>query len=139
VRALLIGLAVALALAVVFFKPLMRWLVMRSPAASDYAQRREAEARTIEVADWMGRTGLDEATERELPRYLRREFGEFLGDPKGLKANDLQYLGVHADANGRAHFWRIPTRGGEASFAYIDIDDQGRAQSLGWGGRSPPK
>lgn len=106
---------------------------------ANYTRRRDAEERTHEVADWIGRTGLDEATERELPRYLRREFGESQGDPQGLKAGDLIYQGVHADAQGRAHFWRIPSRdGGEASFAYVDISDAGEALCLGWGDRSPP-
>ena len=36
------------------------------------------EYATLETADWFGTTGLDEETERELSRYLRREFGERL-------------------------------------------------------------
>jgi hypothetical protein len=107
--------------------PLLRRLMGRSGAVGGYVQRRSAEENTIELADWFGRTGLDDATERELPRYLRREFGEFLDDPKGLKANDLQYLGVLSDERGRAHFWRIPSRrsGATPSHAYIDIDERG--------------
>ena len=58
------------------------------------------EDTTVEAADWIGKTWLDEDTERELPRYLRRELGESLADPDGLKANDLQYLGVQRDARG---------------------------------------
>lgn len=125
-------------LAIVLFKPLLRWLARRSPTMTNYTRRRDVEEHTVEIADWMGRTGLDEATERELPRYLRREFGEFQGDPEGLKANDLHYLGIHADERGRAHFWRIPSRGGEVSFAYVDVSEHGEALCLGWGDRSPP-
>jgi hypothetical protein len=138
VPTLLITVAVAAVLAIVLFKPLLRWVARRSPTMTNYTRRREVEEVTIEVADWMGQTGLDEGTERELPRYLRREFGEFLDDPAGLKANDLHYLGIHGDAHGRAHFWRVPSRGGEPSFAYVDISDHGEALSLGWGDRSPP-
>lgn len=119
-------------------RALLHWLVKLAPAMSNYTRRRDAEEHAIEVADWIGRTGLDEGTERELPRYLRREFGEFLDDPEGLKANDLSYLGILTDARGRAHFWRIPSRRGEVSFAYVDISDEGDALSLGWGDRSPP-
>ncbi|HEY5995097.1 MAG TPA: hypothetical protein VIU46_10925, partial [Gallionellaceae bacterium] len=49
------------------------------------AKRSEGE-KVREVADWFGTTGLDEETERELPRYLRREFGESLFDEGALKA-----------------------------------------------------
>jgi hypothetical protein len=138
VSAPLIALAVAVALAIVFAKPLLRWLARRSPTMGNYTRRRAVEDDTVEVADWFGRTGLDEGTERELPRYLRREFGEFLDDPEGLKAADLHYLGIHGDAQGRAHFWCIPSRGGEVSYAYVDISEGGEALSLGWGDRSPP-
>lgn len=89
------------------------------------------------MADWIGTTGLDEGTERELPRYLRRELGEFLDDPQGLKAADLHYLGIHRDERGAAHFWRMPARGNETSFAYIEIDDSGNPSSYGWGDRQP--
>lgn len=53
----------------------------------------EMEDSIREEADWFGKTGLDEETERELPRYLRLEFGEFLSDEDSLKASDLVYLG----------------------------------------------
>jgi hypothetical protein len=102
-------------------------------------QRRSVEEATLESADWIGRTGLDEATERELPRYLRREFGEFIDEPDALRASDLQYLGVFADDRGAAHFWQVPSKAAqEAYFAYVEVDAKGRPTLLGWGDRAPP-
>ncbi|MCC6929480.1 MAG: hypothetical protein IT359_10865 [Gemmatimonadaceae bacterium] len=107
-------------------------------AHGQYLSRRQLEEATVEEASWFGRTGLDEATERELPRYLRREFGEFLDDPDGLKADDLQYLGVLTNDRGAAHFWKVPSKGQrEPYFAYVEIDREGNATSLGWGDRTP--
>ena len=103
-----------------------------------YAKRRAAEGATREEAPWFGETGLDDDTERELPHYLRREFGEFLDDSSGLRARDLEYVGVHRDDVGAAHFWRIRrASAGEPTFAYIEIDSVGRPVSYGWGSRSP--
>lgn len=107
-------------------------------ARSPNTRKRELEHEVLEVADWFGTTGLDDATERELPRYLRRELGEYLDDPDGLKASDLRYLGVLTDERGPARFWAMPERHGERSFAYADLDAEGAVASLGWGDRSPP-
>ena len=108
-------------------------------AHAEYAGRRAVEEETLEPAEWIGRTGLDEATERELPRYLRREFGEFLDDPEGLKANDLQYMGLFRDERGPAHFWKVPSKAAqEPCFAYVEVDEAGQATCLGWGDRTPP-
>lgn len=52
----------------------------------------QEEDKALEVAQWFGTTGLPEDLERELPRYLRREFGEGLFEENGLKADDLKYL-----------------------------------------------
>jgi hypothetical protein len=104
-----------------------------------YVARRAAEATTREEAPWFGTTGLDDETERELAHYLRREFGEFLEDPTGLKARDLEYLGVQTDERGAAHFWRIAkARPDGPTYAYIDIDKDGLPLSYGWGDRAPP-
>lgn len=95
----------------------------------DYAIREEA--------DWIGQTGLDEATERELAHYLRREFGERLSrDPDALKANDLRYLGQFAEAEGAVHYWQVPTSDNEPCYAYVIEGEQGH---MGWGGRVPPQ
>ena len=107
-------------------------------ARSPNTRKRELEHEVQEEADWFGKTGLDGATERELPRYLRRELGEYLDDPDGLKASDLKYLGVMMDERGSAHFWAIPARHGEQSFAYVDIDASGEPASMGWGDRVAP-
>lgn len=106
---------------------------------SDYAKRRAAEERILEQADWIGKTGLFEQEERELPRYLRRELHEFLDEPDGLKAADLVYLGLLKDSRGQAHFWRMPTSNGEPAYAYIEINDNGIAECMGWGDRQPDK
>ena len=108
-------------------------------ASAEVDRRWEIDRNLVQTAPWFGKTGLPEEDERELSRYLRREFGE-VGTDDGLKASDLRYLGIQSDREGRAHFWSIPRGEGEDSyaFAYIDIDEQGHALSYGWGGREPP-
>lgn len=101
-------------------------------------QRAAAEREILEPADWIGTTGLDEDTERELPRYLRRELGERLGADGALRAADLRYLGVASDDRGAAHFWHMPERGEGPVFAYVDIAFDGQALGLGWGDRAFP-
>lgn len=49
----------------------------------------EREEAFLEDAPWFGRTGLGDEVERELPRYLRREFGESVFDEDALKASEL--------------------------------------------------
>jgi hypothetical protein len=107
-------------------------------AVPQVQQRRADELQIQEEADWFGRTGLDDATERELPRYLRRELGEFLDDPEGLKASDLVYLGLFKLRKGQMHFWRIPGRTHGDSFAYIELSRDGSPTLFGWGDREPP-
>jgi hypothetical protein len=106
-------------------------------AVPQVQQRRATELQTLEEADWFGRTGLDEAAERELPRYLRRELGEFLDEPEGLKASDLIYLGVFRLRKRSVHFWRIPSRTEDDSYAYIELDRDGSPTLFGWGDREP--
>lgn len=94
-----------------------------------------------ETADWFGKTGLDEETERELPHYLRREFGERLStDPNALKANHLRYLGVFDEGGHTVHYWAIPSKNDQEApyFAYVDIDLQNNQSSMGWGDKAPP-
>jgi hypothetical protein len=129
-RTLITGL-IWLALAWALWRLLWRlWIARRITRASQVE----------ESADWFGKTGLDEGTERELPRYLRREFGEAPDEEGSLRASDLHYLGVHRDAErGPAHFWRVArSQGGEPWYAYVEVDQQGGATSLGWGDREPP-
>lgn len=105
-------------------------------ATSEYERKRAEEEATLEEAPWIGKTGLGEETERELPRYLRREFGEFLEDD-GLKASDLVYLGAFTEAPGVVHYWRIPYKDQEPVFAYVEVDARDGSECTGWGGRSP--
>lgn len=115
------------------------WKSVHAEASAEVARRWEADANLVEVAPWFGQTGLSEEDERELPRYLRREFGE-VGAEDGLRAADLVYLGVQSDERGAAHFWVIPKRedGSDYAYAYIDIDDRGQTLCYGWGDREPP-
>lgn len=114
------------------------WRRVYAEASAEVDRRWKIDASLVEAAPWFGTTGLHEEEERELPRYLRRELGE-VGHEGALRADELVYLGMLADSHGRAHFWRLPRRGGEEddSYAYIEVDEQGHAQLYGWGDRSP--
>src|SRR5437868_3310291 len=58
-------------------------------AVEDRLALMKKEEQFLESAAWLGKTGLGEDVERELPRYLRRELGESVLDPGSLKADDL--------------------------------------------------
>ncbi len=106
-------------------------------AVEEQLQRMEAEYKVKEEADWFGKTGLDEETERELPHYLRRELGESLFDEGSLKANDLVYIGVYELIDGsKEHYWRIPWKNEEV-YARIVIGIDG-SNLMDWGNRKPP-
>lgn len=100
-------------------------------AAQERMARDEA---VIEQAEWIGKTGLGEELERELPRYLRRELGKYLDEPGAMKASDLSYVGAFPEHDGIVHYWRVP-RQGEQVYAYIVASEQGTV--TGWGGRKP--
>ena len=101
-------------------------------------KRIEAEHQVIEEAPWFGKTGLDEDTERHLPRYLRLEFGESLFDQDSLKAADLTYIGAFPGDNGSTvHFWKIPY-GDEDVYARV-VDHPINAGFMDWGIETPPK
>jgi hypothetical protein len=91
-----------------------------------------------EEAPWLGKTGLPDDDERELPRYLRREFGQLLSQPGALRAQNLQYLGVFTQGIETVHYWRINYGSPEPKFAYVVIAPKDR-QVMGWGNRTPPK
>ncbi|MCP2040231.1 hypothetical protein L1281_000813 [Neisseria sp. HSC-16F19] len=82
-------------------------------------ERQQREEALREEAPWFGRTGLSDEDERELPRYLRREYGEdIFSDPHALKAAELYYLGQAALADGSVgHYWQVP--GSEVSYAAV--------------------
>ena len=112
--------------------------VLRTKAHADVKRRWEADSKLVEEAPWFGQTGLGDSVERELPRYLRREFGE-VGAEDGLKAADLSYLGVQTDEQGATHVWAIPSKTGSAcTHAYIEVHATG-ALCFGWGEREPAK
>jgi hypothetical protein len=100
--------------------------------------RMKKEEEVREAAAWIGKTGLPEDLERELPRYLRREFGQSLFDEGSLKAVDLQYVGAFPEEGKAVHYWRIPYEGRTDVYAYIEYGP-GSNSLTGWGNRKPPK
>ncbi len=46
-----------------------------------------------EAADWFGKTGLPESVERNISRFLREQYGEYILDEDSIRANHLTYLG----------------------------------------------
>lgn len=97
----------------------------------------ERDAQVIEQASWFGSTGLDDEVERELPRYLRREFGRLLDEAGALKASNLSYLGVFVEGAETVRYWRIVHGSPEPKFAYVVLGP-GDRQFMGWGNRRPP-
>jgi hypothetical protein len=114
-------------------------VVLESPeykrAVAETQTRMDRDNAIIELAPWFGTTGLSDETERELSRYLRREFGEFLDEPNALKAADLTYLGAFTEQEGIVHYWQVPYHG-EPAFAYVIA--AGPNWHMGWGNRKPP-
>lgn len=91
-----------------------------------------------EEASWFGKTGLPEDAESELPRHLRREFGQLLSQPGSLKAQDLVYLGEFVQGAETIRFWRINHGAPEPKFAYV-VSGPSDHQVTGWGDRVPPR
>ena len=98
----------------------------------------EREEAIREESPWFGTTGLPEEQERELPRYLRREFGQLLSQPGALRAQDLDYLGLFAQEGDTVHYWRIHAGLPGQKFAYVVVAPAER-QVMGWGSRVPPR
>jgi hypothetical protein len=98
----------------------------------------DRDAQTIESAPWFGTTGLTEDIERELPRYLRREFGKTLFEPGAIKAADLVYIGQFSQPPNIVHYWKINDGTAEDYYAYVEINANGDT-STGWGGKKPPQ
>jgi hypothetical protein len=96
----------------------------------------KAEGDVAEIAPWFGKTGLGEETERELPRYLRREFGESIFTPGALKASDLIYLGETPDGTGTVHSWRIE-HGKDSAYAYVELNEKREVKALSWESKRP--
>lgn len=89
-----------------------------------------------EEASWFGKTGLSNDVERELPRYLRREFGKTLFEEGSLKAADLTYVGAFPDGTNTIHYWRINNDPKTIYYAYVEVTSTGRT-NLGWGDKKP--
>lgn len=98
--------------------------------------KKEDEVR--EEAEWIGNTGLSEELERELPRYLRREFGQSLFDADSIKAADLVYVGKFLEGGKTVHYWRVAKNQRSVTYAYVEISVTGDSVT-GWGNKSPPK
>jgi hypothetical protein len=103
-------------------------------AVAEAARNMTADSAVVEHARWFGTTGLSIDSERELPRYLRREFGESLSDADALKADDLTYVGAFSEGNDLVHYWQVPAK--DPTYAYIAVGDA--SESFGWGNRTPP-
>lgn len=88
-----------------------------------------------EDAKWFGQTGLDAATERELPKYLRREFGENWLSSKYLKASDLEHVGAFSESDTKVHYWQVPW-GKEEVCARVTVTPT--KTSISWGGHKKP-
>jgi hypothetical protein len=65
-------------------------------------ERRTAELRKQETASWFGKTGLPSAVERNVPEYVRLEFGESLDDDDGLGGRSDLYRIVRGTGRDRA-------------------------------------
>lgn len=104
----------------------------------DFTLSLNAEKKTKEKAPWIGKTGLGVSAERELPRYLRLEFGEFILDDDSLKAEDMEYLGrfeltaaddvnegTFDDGTLAVYCWRVPTSGKAPLYGYIEEGGDG--------------
>ena len=102
------------------------------------------EAQLQESASWLGHTGLSDAQERALPRYVRMELGQSLQDTNAVQAQDLEYRGKYPEPDGTVYYWRIPdkanahgdTHAGPA-YAYSRKSPDGVFYT-DWGTRTPP-
>lgn len=107
---------------------------------SEIAKQQEIyaeEAAEFETAPWMGSTGLPQADERQLARYLRIELGEPYYSEGSLRAEDLRYVGSFKEDGWRVHYWEIPARFPKPTYAYIERSHSGETWT-GWGDREPP-
>ena len=102
------------------------------------------ESAAQESAAWLGTTGLTDAQERNLPRYVRMELGQSLKDSNAVQAQDLDYVGHFAEPDGTVYYWRIPDRANAhgdthtgPAYAYIRKDSNGVFYT-DWGNRTPP-
>ena len=114
---------------------------INSPEFKKAAQERQAlikkEKQVVEKAAWFGKTGMSEALERELPRYLRHQSGQTIFDKDSLKAADLAYVGVFKEEGNTVRYWRINEDKSELRYAFVSVaPDGGVLMAMGY--RHPP-
>lgn len=104
----------------------------------------QAEEKQAETAPWFGATGLTPEQEQRLPRYVRMELNQKLGQPDAVQAQDLQFIGRFTEADGTVYYWQLPpnavsqkpSTSGSARYAYLRQGKDGNY--LDWGNRLPP-
>ena len=104
------------------------------------------EGGSTEQAPWFGQTGLSDEQERRLPRYVRMELGQRLGDAETVRAADLQFMGHFDEKDGQVYYWQLPPNAVSLKratrqsprFAYIRLAKEGGTY-LDWGNRLPPE
>ena len=104
----------------------------------------QAEAKQEETAPWFGTTGLSAEQEQRLPRYVRMELNQKLGQAGAVQAQDLQFIGHFSEADGTVYYWQLPpnevskkpSTNGSARYAYLRLGKDGNY--MDWGNRLPP-
>ncbi len=92
----------------------------------------EKDKATLEVAEWIGTTGLAEAVERSLPYYIRLERGLSLYEAGAVRASDLEYLGAFPEGEAVVHCWKLlDPADNTLSFGVVHIDAHGESLSYG--------
>ena len=106
----------------------------------------QTEAQVAETAPWFGTTGLSAEQEQRLPRYVRMELNQKLGQPQAVAAADLQFIGHFGETDGTVYYWQLPPNQvsrkaateGSPRYAYIRQATEGGSY-MDWGNRLPPR
>ena len=74
---------------------------------------------------WLGKTGLKASAEAQLMRFVHMKLGEQDDDPEAVQPEDMIYLGVFDQDEGRVRYWLLPPQGhGEL---YVTVTGDGSA------------
>lgn len=74
---------------------------------------------------WIGKTGLSAAAEGQLMSFVHLKLGEQDDDPEAVQPEDMIYLGVFEQDEGRVRYWLLPSQGhGEL---YVTVTGDGSA------------
>ncbi len=91
----------------------------------------------LEEAEWIGKTGLPEEVEREVPAYIRMEQGEYYIDEESTHARELIYLGKFSPIDSEfakirpiTHIWHISNH--HNCYAVVDLDSSGSCSLSGF-------